>query len=65
MLPEVLERVQRCRYCGREMAVTATAYAESPFCVRCLAERVERAADREVEWRLVGDYFQATPLRQP
>lgn len=65
MLPEVLERVQRCRYCGREMAVTPSAYAESPFCVRCLPERVERAADRDVEWHLVGDYFQPSHPRRP
>ena len=59
MWPEILEQVRRCRYCRREMAVSATAYAENPFCNRCLPERVERAADGKVEWRLVGEYFQA------
>ena len=57
MLPEVFEKVQRCRYCGREMTVTPSAHAESPFCVRCLPERTERAADPAIEWRLIGDYF--------
>lgn len=65
MLPKVLERVQRCRYCGREMTVTPSAYAESPFCVRCLPERVERVADRAIEWRLIGDYFYPIHPQRP
>ena len=47
------------------MAVGATAHAENPFCNRCLRERVERAALREIEWRLVGDYFEPIRPRQP
>jgi hypothetical protein len=57
MWPEVLERVRRCRYCKREMSVSAAAYAENPFCNRCLPERVKLVGDPGIEWRLVGDYF--------
>lgn len=34
-LPEILERVFRCRYCSREMAVSVGAYEENPFCAAC------------------------------
>ena len=64
MRPEVFEQLRRCRYCGQEMSVTATAYAESPFCVRCLPERIARAADRQIEWRLIGEYFEPIRPRQ-
>lgn len=40
----MLERVQRCRYCRREMRVGALSYAENPFCKHCLHERMEKAA---------------------
>jgi hypothetical protein len=57
--------VQRCRYCRREMAVSAIAYAENPFCNRCLPERVGLAADTKIQWRLVGEYFEPIHSRQP
>jgi hypothetical protein len=57
-LPEILERVLRCRYCSREMAVSAGAYEENPFCDRCLPERIKRSAVERVRWRVVGDYFE-------
>ena len=40
-LPEMLERVQRCRYCHREMAIPALNYAENPYCKVCLGDRIE------------------------
>lgn len=58
---EIREQVQRCRYCRREMAVSAAAYAENPFCNRCLPQRVGLVADKKIEWRLVGEYFE--PIR--
>lgn len=57
-LPEILERVFRCRYCSREMAVSVGAYEENPFCDRCLSERIRRGSGQRVEWRIVGDYFE-------
>jgi hypothetical protein len=42
-LPPMLERVQRCQYCNREMPVGALAYAENPFCEKCLPERIKAA----------------------
>lgn len=59
--PEIVAPVLRCRYCSREMTVSAAAYGENPFCDGCLSERVERAADKQIEWRTVGDYFE--PIR--
>ncbi len=55
-LPKLLEVVQRCRYCGREMSVTASAYAESPFCAVCRPERVASAQPPRVEWETRGRY---------
>jgi hypothetical protein len=46
------------------MAVSATAYAENPFCNRCLPERMRLAADSEIQWRLVGEYFEPIHSRQ-
>ena len=64
MSPEIWEKVQRCRYCRREMLVSATAYAENPFCNRCLPERMRLAADSEIQWRLIGEYFEPIHSRQ-
>jgi hypothetical protein len=56
-LPDMMEVVQRCRYCGREMAVSASDYAESPFCEVCRPQRVAQAKPATVEWELRGRYL--------
>lgn len=40
----ILEVVQRCRYCSREMQVSSQSFVENPYCRRCLKERVQKEA---------------------
>lgn len=58
-LPEILEYVQRCRYCRREMAVPPLQYAENPYCVHCLPERIKAKAvpDARKRWVRNGAYM--------
>lgn len=42
----MLERIRRCRHCGREIEGSPLAYEENPFCRVCLDERT-RAQARE------------------
>ncbi len=39
-LPVMLERINRCEYCGSEMKITALAHKQNPFCSICYEERV-------------------------
>lgn len=59
-LPFVLERIQRCQFCGREMPARSLGYQENPFCRVCLNERQLLAADGPERpiWRAVGDYVE-------
>jgi len=61
--PNFLERVQRCNYCGREMAIDALSFLENPFCEICLPERMglTDTFPGEVRWRVVGDYAEIIP----
>ena len=63
-LPNLLERVQRCSHCGREMASDALSFLENPFCEVCLPERVglTDTLPGEVRWRIVGDYMEVIPI---
>lgn len=36
----LLERIQKCRYCSREMAVSWDSYSANPFCDHCYDERL-------------------------
>lgn len=45
----LLQRVQRCLHCAREMDVSSLSYAENPFCVSCLDERLGKRAERRFE----------------
>jgi len=49
----------RCRYCASLMNVSAASYAENPWCVNCLDERMARAAAENplIGWRVEGDYM--------
>jgi molybdenum cofactor biosynthesis enzyme MoaA len=62
-LPEILERVQRCRHCGREMNVDSISFLENPFCSSCLIVRMglDRTVVGELRWRAVGDYMELIP----
>jgi hypothetical protein len=57
-MPEIiLAKVQRCRYCGREMSCTALTYEQNPFCTVCLSERINKAKPRaRVRWKTEGQY---------
>jgi hypothetical protein len=59
-LPNFLERVPKCHYCGREMAYSSLSYMENPFCDSCLAERLglNQVFPGEVRWREVGHYME-------
>lgn len=48
----MLVRIQRCKFCRREMNVSALGYQENPFCSLCLHDRMQQAADKRgpVEW---------------
>lgn len=48
----MLVRVQRCKFCRREMNVSALGFKENPFCTVCLKERMDQAeAERgTMEW---------------
>jgi hypothetical protein len=68
-LPSILERIQRCRYCGREVTKSALSFSENPFCDVCLDERVglTRAIPGEIRWRPTGHYMELirTAPRRP
>jgi hypothetical protein len=63
-LPQMLERVKTCKFCGLEMHVSALSYAENPFCGGCLDERqrLGRGERGYLSWRTEGDYFVVTDL---
>lgn len=53
----VLERVQRCRHCGAEMAVAALGYTENPYCTTCHDERTAlEGGAGAVAWQRQGAY---------
>jgi hypothetical protein len=60
----ILKIPRHCKYCGSDMTATvsATSYAENPFCNDCLDERVSRAprAPENEKAVLVGRYFHFT-----
>jgi hypothetical protein len=55
----ILERVRRCKHCGRPRRAPALACAENPFCAKCLGERTRAASPIQgVMWRLRGHYVE-------
>jgi hypothetical protein len=53
----ILARVQRCRYCRREMPCPPLEYEQNPFCTVCLTERIGQATPvGGVRWRREGNY---------
>ena len=60
-LPKMKERVQRCRYCSREMNVSSPAYDENPFCAICLKERLSTAVIGPPMQEFKGKYVRFTP----
>jgi hypothetical protein len=62
-LPNILERVQRCRHCGREVTNGSLSFLENPFCDVCLKERVglDQSILGEIRWRVVGHYMELIP----
>jgi hypothetical protein len=59
-LPVILERVERCAFCGREMVGSRLSARENPFCSACLHDRLAQATSTlgTVRSRLVGDYVE-------
>lgn len=53
----ILERILRCKFCGREMACSPLEYSQNPFCTVCLPERVQMAKpEGRIRWKTVGHY---------
>jgi len=65
-MPEIIpSRIQRCRYCGREMSSPPLEYQQNPFCTVCLTERVGNASPTGgVRWRTEGNYVIAEVSRK-
>jgi hypothetical protein len=63
-LPWLLERIQRCRSCGQEVAHGSLSFLENPFCDNCLNARIAEAQSQlgEIRWRTVGRYMELSPL---
>ncbi len=57
-LPSLLERIQRCRSCGQEVARGPLSFIENPFCDNCLRAKIAEAQSQlgEIRWRVVGSY---------
>lgn len=57
-MPEIiLARIQRCRYCGREIRCAPLVYEQNPFCTVCLRERINAAKPPgAVGWKTEGHY---------
>jgi hypothetical protein len=62
-LPSMLERIQRCGHCGREVTNGPLSFLENPFCDVCLEERVglTHISPGEIRWRVVGRYMELIP----
>jgi hypothetical protein len=66
MTERILERIQRCKFCGREMNCSPLSYAENPLCTICLPERTEIARPKaRITWRTEGHYAIAEVARTP
>jgi hypothetical protein len=53
----ILERILRCKFCGREMACSPLEYNQNPFCTVCLPERVRMAKPTgRIRWKTVERY---------
>lgn len=64
----ILERILRCKFCGREMTCSPLSYEENPFCMACLPERVKASKPKgRVRWRTEGHYViaEAIQTRRP
>ena len=59
-----LECIQRCEFCGRELKVSALSFAENPYCMECLPERIAAATASSTfrSWTLSGEYLRTIDL---
>ncbi len=62
-LPSILERIQKCRHCGREVTNGPLSFLENPFCDACLEDRVglNQNIPGEIRWRAAGRYMELIP----
>jgi len=62
-LPGILERIQRCHHCGREVTNDPLSFLENPFCGACLGERIglDQSIRGEIRWRAAGRYMELIP----
>lgn len=62
----ILKRVQRCGFCGHEMACPALGFEENPYCSNCLPHRIAHASlrNRHLAWEISGDYAKSIDLRK-
>ena len=51
----MLEKITRCEYCGREHDQSAQGRAETPYCSRCLGDRLRLYTPaKPPTWKRVG-----------
>jgi hypothetical protein len=62
----MLERIRRCRFCGREVVSSALSFEENPYCSDCLPERMMQVAGegKYISWAVSGDYLRPIDLSQ-
>jgi hypothetical protein len=60
----LLQKIHRCPYCKRENKVSASSFAENPFCNQCLNERLEKASLGAGPFEIVSDghYIRRVPI---
>jgi hypothetical protein len=61
----MLVRVRACRFCGREMNVSAVSHAQNPFCSACLAERLALRGACLHEPDVTGDWAILRAVEKP
>lgn len=60
---DMADHIKRCPHCKRVSGVSATSYAENPYCQLCLDERLKTASEQHgpVERRRVGGMMVLIP----
>jgi hypothetical protein len=61
--PMIFKRIQRCKFCLKEMSVAPLAFQENPFCNQCLDQRIalEGVPLGQGKWERVRHYLQFRP----
>jgi hypothetical protein len=60
----MLEKVRKCKYCGRDMMnVSHSSWLENPYCKRCFHQRISEASKKmpPQNWYIEGGYIVFKP----